>query len=440
MSQQEIEHNGTPVFTLKVRGPHEAHEADHTGHLLSQLAKIPRDIKFLRIEEETPSDIEWDLMGGHFTSIKNLEMDTGFPEDLNDEKMPLHWPLERFLVSSACGEVLRSPFVIEGKVKHLVLLLTSGLRFEGPTSKELTRANEEAISRGEKEGRYITVREGTPEEKKIEVINISELALEWMREKYGKLGQQLEEEERNRIAAITTTTTTTTTSSHDEQKEEQPLPLLPKKVSANITKLEILENDAIDAFNRMTLALPHLVENLSTLNIRSTHGLDFHFTPEDLFACLLPQLTDLKTLVLSVGEVFKSDTFLPTLYKHFPPNISTLRFRGPVSLARSEEWKEWMEKFSSEEFLPGLRRLSFVLDMDYEDRNKVKGESKEDSIWGTGRKLVKPSNEMLREAQEACKLLYAAVERRGVVVEPFHDEWAAHAKIFDQVDERWMKL
>ncbi|GIK01788.1 hypothetical protein Aspvir_005829 [Aspergillus viridinutans] len=400
------DHSDSHRFTVKVKGPHETEHDDHRDLLLAQLGKIPRDIQFLEITEDTPSDVEWALLGKHFSNIKDLEMRTGFNEELNDAELPTHWPLERLFVSDACAEVFRSPFVLEGRVTHLVLLLTSGLRFEGPTSQELYRANKEAISRGEKEAKYMTVREGTPEEKKIELVWLPELVAEAMNERY----------------AGTRATPPLIT--------DNDLPLLPKEVPSKMEKLEILENDAIDTFNRMTIALPHVVENLSTLNIRSTHGLDFHFTTEELFACLLPQLPKLRTFVLSVGDIFKDENLLPTLYSLFPPNLSTLRFRGPASLGRSSEWANWVKAFASSDFLPNLKRLSFVLDLHYETPRE-----------GASRmKLVAAPEDILRDAQDACKQLYSAVEQRGVILEPFQDKWSNHCALLKQVDERWMQL
>lgn len=363
-------------------------------------------------------------------------MDTGFNEELNDEKLPLHWPLERLLVSSACAEVFRNRFVLEGKVKHLILLLTSGLRFEGPTTVELCRADKETIARGEKEPNYITLYEGTPEEKKLELTAIPELVLQFMKEKYAKPNGDLEVNE-GRAPTSPSEPRSKVKSESASASINQQGKLLPRGVAVDLKKLEILENDAIDTFNRMALALPHVIANVSTVNIRSTHGLDFHFTTEELFFGLLPQLTELKTLVLSVGEVFESDCFLPRLYKQFPPNISTLRFRGPVSLARSNQWTDWIASFASTNFLPNLERLSFVLDLHYEAQSG--GESGKLSS-NIRRKLVKAPDEMLREAQEACKRLYIAVGQRAVMVEPFYDEWSGHSKHFSQVDERWMPL
>ncbi|RHZ44039.1 uncharacterized protein CDV56_100393 [Aspergillus thermomutatus] len=407
-NSEKPNHSDSHRFTVQVKGPHECEYDDHRSHLLAQLEKIPRDIQFLEITEDTPSNIEWALLGNHFSSVKDLEMRTGFNEELNDSELPAHWPLERLFVSDACAEVFRSPFVLEGRVKHLVLLGTSGLRFEGPTSDELYRANKEAISRGEKAAKYMTVREGTPEEKKIELVFLPELVSEAMNERYAGTRS-------NPLLTI---------------QANKDLLFLPKEVPTKMGKLEILENDSIDTFNRMTIALPHVVEKLSTLNIRSTHGLDFHFTTEELFACLLPQLPELRTLVLSVGEIFKDETLLPTLYTLFPPNLSTLRFRGPTSLTRSSEWANWMKSFASPDFLPNLERLSFVLDLHYE---APEGDT-------SRRKLVAAPEDMLRDAQDACKQLYQAVEQRGVVLEPFQDKWSDCWALLKQVDERWVQL
>ena len=90
-------------FTVQVKGPHGTEEDDHRDLLLAQLEKIPRGTQFLEITEDTPSNVEWELLKNHFNRIKDLEMCTGFNEELNDAELPEHWPLERLCVSSACG-------------------------------------------------------------------------------------------------------------------------------------------------------------------------------------------------------------------------------------------------------------------------------------------------------------------------------------------------
>ncbi|PIG90335.1 hypothetical protein AARAC_008001 [Aspergillus arachidicola] len=179
---------------VKIEGAREDSE-NHGEDLISQLKSIPSDITALRIEEDAPSDKEWAILGSHFTDIQSLELESGFNEDLNDKELPLHWPLKRCQLSSACGEVTLTPHIRQGRVSHLILLLTSGIRFEGPTSSELSKAHSQAIARGEEKADYITVKEGTPEERQNQITSIPELASKWMINKYeGKKEHQLEED------------------------------------------------------------------------------------------------------------------------------------------------------------------------------------------------------------------------------------------------------
>ncbi|PGH17023.1 hypothetical protein AJ79_01407 [Helicocarpus griseus UAMH5409] len=318
--------------------------------------------------------------------------------------MPQHWPLRRLLISSACGEAFQTPFVLEGKVNHLILLLTSGLRFEGPTSDELREANKQAIARGEAKEDFIIAHEGTPEERKITITSIPSLASEWLVRKYatGEEGTVL--------------------GNADVDLDK-----------INLEKLKILENDAMDTFTRMTLALTHIVAGkLKTINIRSTNGCDFRFTPEDLFPQLLAQLPSLNTLVLTVGEVFHDSNHVYNLYKSLPPNIPTLRFRGPISLAKSEQCKDWIASFSNPEYLPNLKRLSFVLDLYYDVKDTKLIEPKP--------KKSKAPEEQLREAKAACNQLLDVASKRGISVEPFVEQWTEKCEQLEQVDERWEEL
>ncbi|KAK2755107.1 hypothetical protein FQN54_006636 [Arachnomyces sp. PD_36] len=384
--------------TVIVKGPHDEEKSDHKQHLLSQLEKIPKNAPKLLIDKDTPSDTEWAILGEHFSHVNDLHLSTGWNEELNDQLMPSNWPLERLTLDSASGELTQTPFILEGKVKRLSLFLTSGLRFEGPTSEEFRGLYKEAVENGDIEAKYITVDEGKPEERKIELVTLPEIIYKWMKDKYT-----------------------------NPEPEAQPQTYTAEDI--NLRTLEILENDAMDTFTRLTLARAHLSLALDTLSIRSTHGNDFHFTCEDLFSQILPQLVGLQKLILAVGEISEDESFLPSFYKLFPPNLSTLRFRGPVSLAKSDQWPEWIKSFENPDYLPNLKTLSFVLDLNYE--------TKPDE---TRNKDVAASEEVLREAKTACNQLYAAAEKRGIKVEPFYDEWAERCKIFRQVDERWEKL
>ncbi|KAE8392487.1 hypothetical protein BDV23DRAFT_170989 [Aspergillus alliaceus] len=327
---------------------------NHGQNLVGQLKSIPSHITALRIED-TPSNEEWAILGSHFTNVQSLEMDTGWNEDLNDKELPLHWQLERYKLGSASGEVIGTPHIRQGRVRHLILLLTSGLRFEGPTTNE--------------KADYITVREGPPEERKIEITFIPELVQTWTYNKYsGKQDPPLDEDNH-------------------------------PPTTINMRTLEIIENDAIDALCRMAIALPHLVANLTTLTIRSTHCQDFHFTNECMIQELLPQLSGLEMLRLSIGEIIRE--------------------------------RNWIKAFESETFLPYLRRLSFVLDLYYEPRENV-------TPGGRKRDEKKAPVHILHEARAACEPLYEAARKRGIMIEQLYDPWSDECATLRQVDGRWL--
>lgn len=186
----------------------------------------------------------------------------------------------------------------------------------------------------------------------------------------------------------------------------------------NLKTLEIWENDALETFCRMGAALPHVVDNVETLRLRSTQGNEFELLKEEGFSQMLPELQNLQTLILTIGEVFEDKSLLPTLYKAFPPNLTALYFRGPALLTQSEQWGGWLEAFASPEFLPKLQHLAFVLDLHYEDKEKAK-----------------VPDELLRHAREACEPIYEAARQRGIALEAMPAE--PISTLFNQVDDRW---
>jgi len=363
----------------------------------TQLQNIPKDTRYLRIDETAPSNDHWALLGAHFTAIENLELESGFEELLNDRNIPLHWPLQRLELRSATSELAQSPFIRQGRVPHLSLLLTCGLRFVGPTSDELQRLHKEDIERGDKKAEYIKVYEGTPEEREIEIIYLPDLVVHYMNKHY--CGPDAKEDPENE----------------------------PPVGPINMKTLEIFENDAIDTFSRMTQALPHIVSNLQTLRISSTSGLDFQYLPEEPFRYILPTMDNLEVFNLTVGEIFQDPSYLPTFYKALPPNLTTLYFRGPTSLCRSEHWPDWLKSFESETFLPKLKQLAFVLDLHYEAKpNK----------WGR-RKTTTPPVEVLRQAREACDRLYSIARKRGINIVNMPVDHDSMSHLFEPVDARW---
>lgn len=456
---------------------------DNEKPIFLQLKAIPKDIEALIIDHDTPSDSDWAALGDHFTSIQNLKLNAGWNEDLNDEKLPLHWPLERLLFSSSCGETFRSPWVLEGRVKHLMLFLTAGLRFEGPTTAELIKANQEAITRGEREKSTITVAKGTPDQREIGITYVPELVQKWMRDRYGKPPIENDAIENNAIE----------NNAIEAQPEPPPL---------QIQTLEIIENDACDTFTRFILANANRnMENLTTLVLRTASGLDFNQTSPQMFRQILPQMTQLKTLTLTVSEkTFRGwgegsknekevasdgdgkkeegkssataygkdgqeagkkaavekipgtesnceeqkDSLLTTLYTCFPPNLECLRFRGPASLAASPAWPDWVAAFSSPTFLPDLKTLSFLLDLNVSVDGQKKRLSEGVESESAGRvhgelEQEKAEKEALRKAKRECEKLWDGAKARGVEVQPFKDHWAEEWADYD-VDHRWAEL
>ncbi|KAJ5691802.1 hypothetical protein N7462_001225 [Penicillium macrosclerotiorum] len=380
----------SPVV-VEVEGANYEQEPDHRRKLEEQLELIPHNATFLRVEKNTPSDTEWGILGSHFSNIQNLELIAGFDEQLNDKKMPLHWPLERLQLSDSVSELLQSHHVQAGLVSHLSLFFTSGLRFEGPTSNELNNEHKAAIGRGEAKRNIITVNEGTPDERQLEITYLPELVSNYMNRHMSDLERTIKE------------------------APEGPF---------NMKSLEIWENDAIDTFNRMTMSLPHLVNNLRSLRIRSTRGLDFNYTHENAFREILPQLSNLETLNLTVGEVFEDPEYLPTLHLILPPNLKTLHFRGPASLCRSTHWPAWVQLFGSKKFLPKLQNLAFVLDLDYQEHGEP-----------PTKKEHRAPAALLYQARVACQPIYDAARRRGIQLDAMPVE--PEISVLRPVDNRW---
>ncbi|PYH79441.1 hypothetical protein BO82DRAFT_366810 [Aspergillus uvarum CBS 121591] len=86
-------------------------------------------------------------------------------------------------------------------------------------------------------------------------------------------------------------------------------PLTQHEVS--LQTLEIVENDALCTFARMTLALPYVVRNTSALHLSSTNGCcEFQKTNEKMFVQFLPQMESLKILQLSAIPADSDDVAL----------------------------------------------------------------------------------------------------------------------------------
>jgi len=137
---------------------------------------------------------------------------------------------------------------------------------------------------------------------------------------------------------------------------------------ANLTSLEIIENDAIDHFITMHEETC-LTRNLTSLKIQSTNGCDYsrQWEPED-FGRVLKQCTSLRSLDLALttehhGEP-EEKSYLHAFCESLPPNVETLRFRGPPCLA--DDLSQWTACLHSTSWLPHLKTISFRLDVNPE--------------------------------------------------------------------------
>lgn len=356
-------------------------------------------------------------MSNHFNDIKDLTLHSGWNEWLNDN-IPLHWPLERLVIDSPAGELVTSPFIKEGRVKHLRLAYTMGLRFEGPRNDELVKQYEEKVTKGEEEP-FTTVNG-------IKIINLPELVKKWLGEKYAiSPGEKPQAQQRQA----------------QEQAATAPNP--------NLETLEIIENDVHDILIRMSLSMPLVFNNVKTLHLCATNACDFYYG-EDVLHQILPQLSGLKTLRLTLGSEYSDPKLLTELYRRLPPNLETLQFRGPAQLAKSGNWSDWVAAFQNPEFLPHLRRLSFLLDLSLKEsyamsvaRKQAREgsdsgsentkepaassehtENEASSAQSTDKGDYKVSTEDLRIAERSCEQIRKAAEERNIAVEPFQEEFS----------------
>lgn len=355
-------------------------------------------VEILRIQGACPTDAEWQVLGEHFTRVKNLFVDCGFCEEWYDQTFPLHWPLELLVIASACGHLVSTPAVIEGRISNLVLLYTSELGFQdvvpytGGTAK--SRPDEDYMESTAKELVH-TVRETD-----ALTITMPRIGLEWC-------DWKVEKHEGTTLALHT----------------GPPPGLRPSRLKS----LSIIENNAVTQFGMLAVASFHVVAGLESLTIRSTTGNDDIPQRDELFSQLLPYLYELKNLTLTLAQSTRGGPVghYRDLWQRLPPNLEILCFRGPMALGSGVDG--WVEALGNPDFLPRLKRLVFVLDLPFTD-------SGDHEAIGTA------TVEDLKTAKLACLRVQHAAENRGVVVEDFKDSWSICAYRFKEVDERWAGL
>ncbi len=136
-----------------------------------------------------PRSEQWDTIASHFTNVTKLYLDSGFEEDWHDSRFPENWELDMLVVGSAGSEVVQTPIITEGRVRHLALALTTGLRFEGPTTEELVEQFLQDVDSGKEETDYVVVpRRGV----RVPIISTPLLATSWMERTYAGADEEAE--------------------------------------------------------------------------------------------------------------------------------------------------------------------------------------------------------------------------------------------------------
>lgn len=321
----------------------------------------------LYIDNNTPSNEDWQIIGSHFTKVQKLKVSTGVTEEWTDGNFPLHWPLDLLVLSGAATAAVTTPAIIEGRVEHLVSYQCHNLQWYGLENWESLEDMLPFVDVGETEEKWVLKLEN------------------WTPRKF-----------QNRML----------------KHYVQSRPQLEGKLMPTKTKtLEIIGNNAISMFIGFCLQCFPVAAGLENVTLYSGDNNDvggWTDAPEEvLFATFLLALEKLKVLRLSVGEGLLSSKdgletpLLKNVLRFLPPKLEDFHFRGPARLAPFVE--EWAESFKDEKVLPSLKKMSFVL----------------------GR--TKDGEEVDEKAQEDARLasekLRAAVATRGVVVADFQDPW-----------------
>jgi len=374
---EEVHHAGEG-YSMRSRAAYER----NVGNFAPSIALINPMTECLEIRGDTPTNEEWDVLGAHFHNVKKLYVSTGFHECWVDDRFPLNWPLEFLMISDATGELVQTPAILEGLVPHVVLYLTCNLMFEGPSSDQLSKTDEDAMT-------TFPGKDGATDPG-VEIVNRPELVIKWMDDDHSE----------KTISLFDTVV----------MEAEKP---------SRLKKLEILGNDAVDAVQRLLLAKDHLIFGLEHLNLRSAGYNDFYSGTHILIAALA-HMPNLKQLELTLEGIEPNEPIVKDLLTCLPPNLEHLWFRGPVGLAKDPVFREWIEVFRVGTLPTSLKSVCVALDM-------------------LTRRTLAPVEE-LRTAKVACEELLGAARARGISVEEPFDHWANIIRIFPQIDGRWASL
>ena len=335
----------------------------------NSLSHLDPNSIILHLNNEIPTNEQWDILSSYFNKVQKLYVSTGPVENWNDGSFPLAWPLDVLVVAGPASAEVLTPAIIEGHIEHLAFYLCHNLKWYG-------LENWESL------------------EDLLPFINIGET-------------------EEERVSALETWTPRRL-QNRMLKHYVQARPELEGKLPPTKTRtLEIIGNNAIDMFIGFCLQCFPAAARLESVTLCSDDYGDVgdwanEDAPEEVFfATFLLVLEKLKVLRLSVGKrLLSSDDGLKTpllkmLWRFLPPKLEEFHFRGPVGLAPL--LGEWIEAFGDDKFLPALRKMSFRLDRAKEGE-EVDEKARDD-------------------ARLACNKLREAAVARGIAVEEFEDSW-----------------
>ncbi|KAK3365566.1 hypothetical protein B0T24DRAFT_669799 [Lasiosphaeria ovina] len=283
------------------------------------------------------------------------------------------------LIADAAGEVVATKATVEGRVGHLVLLLTCGLHFEGPTTNELMKSAIPVLT-SDRATRQFTEKTGTDDAVQLPATTTAHSAAEPSGDAKDKF--------KVRVFSVPTERHRWVVDKYDGKEIDLSIPAGHQKPVSRMKTLEILENDAVDTFLRLAVAHYPVVAALETLVIRSTRGCDLYSSPPELFSLVLSSLTNLKHLTLSFGDVLcnlvregrgggyngnphpqgatsgdsAGDSLLPALQQMLPRASKRCISEAPVSFAPRVDELVRAQLRGGTKFLPSLQRIIFVLD------------------------------------------------------------------------------
>ncbi|PPR05336.1 hypothetical protein CVT26_011599 [Gymnopilus dilepis] len=127
----------------------------------------------------------------------------------------------------------------------------------------------------------------------------------------------------------------------------------------NLTKLRIIENDAMATFARAGQDITGFSKRLEVLHLQSTNGCDAR-TKSDLmrFRDRLKKCTHLKDLTLILARA-DQDTGLPP---YLPNSVENLSFHCSCSLVMLDDLEDWLKKPADRKWLPNLKSFIFKCD------------------------------------------------------------------------------